>query len=598
MSSAMISKILQNRFSDARFPFYGNRPHVRALASISHFSFKFLISHCSFLISHCSFLIFISCSSLPDGLFGKKEPAVVVSPLAEELGFSKDRPLVMGMNTSYEPLQFVDEHGAPSGYDVEFTKILMRRLGIPFAFSPNHWDQMSPGIIGGKYDMGMLVYSPYRKDLTNYSNAVFRLYYQIVYRSKDYSDFDFRHLKGKKIAYMKSRPIGLMLKEEGADDHPITDLSEAFTDLANGEYDGLICYRFQVKYEIEHLGLNKLLKADDLSLEQREYCYASHDPRLIAAINSQLKSMEAEGIIDQVYGDEVISQFDAIEIPAWVWLLLVFLTFIFLVVFSLNRYLLSRRLQQAYDQMAEKNSALVVANERAEESTRMKSDFIKQISHEIRTPLNILSGFTQLITSPSTELSDSEKSEAGQRIMESTDRITGLVNKMLELADVSSNAVLERNDETTPMQIAELAIADAPHLTFELKCEDGADMPFMTHRRSATRILELLLDNAIKFTHSAEPFMQQTAGTKKEHVTLTVGRADGHVRFIVDDTGISIPAAEAEHIFDEFVQLDEYYDGTGIGLTVARSLARRLGGDVQFDSSYTAATRFVITLLT
>ena len=57
-----------------------------------------------------------------------------------------------------------------------------------------------------------------------------------------------------------------------------------------------------------------------------------------------------------------------------------------------------------------------------------------------------------------------------------------------------------------------------------------------------------------------------------------------------------VVTAEAERIFDEFVQLNEYYDGTGIGLTVARSLARRLGGDVVLDTTYTAGARFVFTL--
>ena len=66
--------------------------------------------------------------------------------------------------------------------------------------------------------------------------------------------------------------------------------------------------------------------------------------------------------------------------------------------------------------------------------------------------------------------------------------------------------------------------------------------------------------------------------------------------FTVEDTGIGIPAEEAEHIFEEFVQLNVYYDGTGIGLTVARSLARRLGGDVVLDTQYTGGARFIMTL--
>ncbi|MBQ1829372.1 MAG: transporter substrate-binding domain-containing protein [Prevotella sp.] len=530
--------------------------------------------------------LFSSCSREWKKLFHPQQ-TVTVSPLAKKLGYSKDRPLVMGMNTSYAPLQYVDDHGRPSGYDVEFTQLLMQRMGIPFTFSPNHWDKMSPGIISGKYDMGLLVYSSYRKDLTNYSNAVFRLYYQIVYRNKDYAAFDFRHLKDKKIAYMKSRPVGLMLKDAGAADCAITDLDSAIVDLAAGKYDGVICYRFQASY---YIGLNHLedkLQADELSLQPREYCYASYNKQLIDAINVELRKMEAEGIIDKVYGQEVVSQFDTFRIPVWVWLLLVAIVFVFLIVFSINRYLLSRR--------------LLVANAKAEESTRMKTNFIKQISHEIRTPLNIVSGFTQVLTSPTTQLSEKEKEEISQQMIEGTERITGLVNKMLELSDMSSQTVLEKKNEVSAQDIARQAvqasgIEQAPHVAFSLQLGQGTDTRFKTHRRSAVRILELLLDNAMKFTHQAESYHAMLEEGKRERVTLTVSYEDSHARFVVEDTGIGIPAKEAERIFDEFVQLDDYYDGTGIGLTVARSLARRLGGDVLLDTSYTDGARFVMTL--
>ena len=65
---------------------------------------------------------------------------------------------------------------------------------------------------------------------------------------------------------------------------------------------------------------------------------------------------------------------------------------------------------------------------------------------------------------------------------------------------------------------------------------------------------------------------------------------------MVEDNGIGVPLEEAEHIFDEFVQLDEYYEGTGIGLTVARSLARRMNGDITLDTTYTLGARFIFSL--
>jgi len=549
---------------------------------------RFVIK-CILLTAVFAVVACVSCSNEADyRLPFDDEP--VVSPLANRLGFSKERPLVMGMNTSYAPLQYVNSEGEPSGYDVVFTKKLMRRMGIPFTFSPNHWDKMSPGIIGGKYDMGMLVYSPYRKNITNYSNAVFRLYYQVVYRKKDFSDFDFRHLKGKRIAYMKSRPIGLMLKDENALGYPITDLGKAFVDLANGKYDGVICYRFQAKYNIGQLRLENQLQTDELSLEPREYCYASHDKRLIDAINVELRKMEAEGVIDEVYGQEVAEHFGTIKIPMWVWWMLTAVVFIFMIIYSINRNRYNRRLKKANVQLQEKNKALQFATARAEESTRMKSNFIKQISHEIRTPLNIVCGFSQVLNSSETELNKEQKTEMSSQILENTNRITGLVDKMLALANVNSSAVIEREDNTSAAKIAELAVKEmgidqAAHLTFRTIKELGADEFFDTHLQSAVYALEQLLDNAKKFSPK-----------QQGQVTLIISNHDGKASFVVEDNGVKIPVYQAERIFDEFVQLDEYSDGTGIGLAIARNLARRLGGDVVLDTTFTDGARFEMTL--
>ena len=245
---------------------------------------------------------------------------------------------------------------------------------------------------------------------------------------------------------------------------------------------------------------------------------------------------------------------------------------------------------------------LEVANARAEESSHMKSNFIQQISHEIRTPLNILSGFTQVITMPGEELDDDTRAEVNRQIMESTNRITGLVNKMLELSDANSQTVIERNDQLSPEQMADEAvdasgIAQAGHLTFDLQMSPEAkSIVLTTNHHAAVRALSLLLDNARKFTAPAEARQHQELTGPMKHATLRISADNGQVLFTIEDDGIGIPPNEADHIFEEFVQLDEYYDGTGIGLTVARSLARRLGGDIQLDADFTPGARFVLTL--
>jgi signal transduction histidine kinase len=244
---------------------------------------------------------------------------------------------------------------------------------------------------------------------------------------------------------------------------------------------------------------------------------------------------------------------------------------------------------KAASKLRQEHELLKIANARAEESSKMKTNFIQQISHEIRTPLNVLSGFTQIVTAPNVKLDEATKKDIHTRIIESTDRITGLVNKMLELSDANSTAVIESHDDAPIQQIVLQAIEDARmsqarHIGFDMKLSPDAETAVLhTNMVQATRALALLLDNARKFT-------------KQGKVCLLVEKGNGMARFVVEDTGIGVPEAEAEHIFEEFVQLDAYYEGTGIGLTVARSIARRLGGDVVLDTNYKEGARFVMTL--
>ena len=251
------------------------------------------------------------------------------------------------------------------------------------------------------------------------------------------------------------------------------------------------------------------------------------------------------------------------------------------------------------------NEDLRIANERAQASSKMKSEFIRNISHEIRTPLNIVSGFTQILTKPDMELPDDEKRDLQERVTENTERITDLVDRMLELSDASSEVLIERNDQTNVVDIVSQAI---DHSRITLHTRPGRStidsmplarrvestvvfevnqiqmIPLRTNKLYAIRILTQLLENAMKFTPEGS-------------ITLSMTYTDSKVVFTVEDTGVGIPADQTEHVFEEFVQLDNFTVGTGIGLTVARSSARRMGGDLWLDTSYKQGSRFVFELL-
>ncbi len=280
--------------------------------------------------------------------------------------------------------------------------------------------------------------------------------------------------------------------------------------------------------------------------------------------------------------------------------LLMALTLLVLVILAFGLFIFFRhraamRLEDAYHE-------LEVANSRVEESSRMKSDFIQQISHEIRTPLNILSGFTQVLTMPDMAYDEETLKDINRQITENTDRITNLVNKMLELSEAKNQTVIECNDTVSVVQIAAEAvnasgITEAGHLTFTMLVSPEVEtLMLKTNQTAAVRALSLLLDNARKFTAPAEARWHNALTIQQQKAVLRVTLSSGRVFFSVEDSGIGIPRKEAERIFEEFVQLDEYYNGTGIGLTVARSLARRLGGDIVVDTAYIGGSRFVMIL--
>ena len=240
------------------------------------------------------------------------------------------------------------------------------------------------------------------------------------------------------------------------------------------------------------------------------------------------------------------------------------------------------------------NEQLRIANERAAASSKMKTEFIRNISHEIRTPLNIVSGFTQVLTSPDMDLTEEEKKDMQERMAENADRITKLVDCMLALSDASSETVIDRRDKTNVRDLASQAIGHSKitvhtrpgnsEATVTFEVEEMEPVTLCTSRLYAVRALAHLLENAVKFTPQ---------GT----IRLLAECTDRSVRFIVEDTGIGIPVSESDNIFGEFVQLDSFADGTGIGLTVARSVARRMGGDLWLDTEYVKGARFVFELL-
>ena len=220
----------------------------------------------------------------------------------------------------------------------------------------------------------------------------------------------------------------------------------------------------------------------------------------------------------------------------------------------------------------------------------MKSIFIRHVSHEIRTPLNIITGFTQVLNTPGYVPSENDRKDMMLRISENTEQITMMVNELLEMADMESMTVIDRTDETTASNLCQQAIAESnisptEQVAFRLQNEVPDDLKLKTNSRIVVKILRNLLKNAVKFTSQG-------------HITLkvTLDERKTHINFAVIDTGIGVPEEARERIFERFEKVNSFKEGIGLGLSVSRSLARRMGGDVTLADTGSHGSTFLLTM--
>ena len=272
----------------------------------------------------------------------------------------------------------------------------------------------------------------------------------------------------------------------------------------------------------------------------------------------------------------------------WIIFLVVMFILSVIIIACLLVIVINRR--RSLRRMRQHNEELTIAKNRAQESDKMKSIFIRHVSHEIRTPLNIITGFTQVLNNPNYKPSEEDRQDMMQRISENTEQITQIVNELLEMADTESMTVIERTDETTASNLCQQAIAESnitPTETvgFTLQNEVPDTRLIKTSTVSVVKILNNLLQNAVKFTNKGQIILK-----------VTLDEPKGQLLFAVIDTGIGVPEEARERIFERFEKVDSFKEGIGLGLCVSRSLARRMGGDVTLADSSSQGSTFLLTI--
>ena len=226
----------------------------------------------------------------------------------------------------------------------------------------------------------------------------------------------------------------------------------------------------------------------------------------------------------------------------------------------------------------------------AENAMRAKSVFLSNMSHEIRTPLNAIVGFSQLLSNPDLPLEDEEKLEFSSLVQHNSELLTTLVNDILDLSALESgkytmNLTSCHCNEMCRLILSTVMDRKAEGVKLYYTSEVADDFQITTDEQRLQQVLINFLTNAEKHTEKGEIHL---------HCSLT--EYPDRITFSVSDTGPGIPADKMDSVFERFKKLDEFKQGSGLGLNICRTIAERLHGEVKVDKSYTNGARFLLIL--
>jgi signal transduction histidine kinase len=266
---------------------------------------------------------------------------------------------------------------------------------------------------------------------------------------------------------------------------------------------------------------------------------------------------------------------------------------------------LSRRTAVAIDNAVIYRRSIALRLE-AEAASNAKSDFLAKMSHEIRTPINAMLGYAELlemgISGPITE----PQAKHLSRIRVSGEHLTSLVNEMLDLAKIEAGRMTVEPVEAVAGDAAEAAVAlIRPQACREGRrdCRDPSEAIRARHtsaiQQRVQQIVMNLVSNAVKFTAAG--------GSVSVRCATQCGRGNGApeggmdwTSITVQDTGVGISGDDIDRIFHPFVQVENGYTAStaepGLGLTISRSLAQMMGGDIAVESVPGQGSRFTLWL--
>ncbi len=453
------------------------------------------------------------------------------------------------------------------------------KKALNFAINNDYKDQMisAYNLLGKSY---------YK--ISNYTKALgyFELSLEIAldlksinYEAKLYQDIGNCY---HKINNIKKATYYLNRSFELAEQNKFIDLAESTSLKLSEVYNQIKDYKNAYSYQLKYIEIHNSI-------------YNKVNQKKLAELQTQFETEKKEKEILQLRAEKqkVRQSYISIGISSTIFTLLIIIALL------LNRFRLKKKSVMMLDTknilLEKANKELTIAKNKAEESDRLKTAFLANISHEIRTPMNAIIGFTEFLVDP--EISKEQKNELYELVNLNGEMLLNLIDDIIDIAKLESGQLTVCKEPVKLYSLVEEIFhlmkakkeLKKSNLRFDYFSSKNASLEVFTDSFRLKQILVNLIDNAIKFTRTGEIIF----GYEKLN-------DDQKVTFKVKDTGIGIDTKYHEKIFKMFYKAPTdnsvLYRGTGIGLSIAKSLVEQLGGEIWLDSEVNKGTTFYFTI--
>ena len=514
----------------------------------------------------------------------------------QEIAWISKNPIIYySDDNQLPPFVYLTSEGVLDGIATEYLKLIEINTQLRFEFvASKNWTEVIDRLKNHHIHLVLAaIYSEERRKFANFSESYFTAPMAIVTNS-DYSYIqDMNELNGKTIALPEGFYTNLFLEKNYPEIMilPVKDVIQALKAVNDGKADAFIGNLGIAIYNLKNTIYSnlKISGSFDGPFAIR-FMGALADPELISIIDKALKLITAsqKRNIENSWFDV---EFDQGINPQTLWQVVAVFTALILLVLVWVKRLKSEVLFRSNSEIN-----LREAQQKAEQANIAKTNFLANMSHEIRTPMNAISGFTQLLEL--TKLDQEQKSYINS-IHIGTDALLHVINDILDISEIEHGKIKLHPEAINIKTLIEETMCmfssefKSKSLKFHSSFEGDISQNVIVDKNRLRQIIINLVANALKFTKegSVSINLNMPASESNEDIDIDIE---------VIDTGIGIDNKRLKQIFEKFVHHEsiksEYYQGTGLGLTISQKLAQLLGGDIRVTSKVGKGSRFNLSL--